>query len=348
MKKVLLIQGLIPHYRVPIFNELSKKVDLTVVYSYGKLPDNAEFKSLYIPIINLRYRLHKKNMLKFANQFDVVICMADFSYIYSHLMCILPRKYKLIFWGTGVAAGYDIKYDSNQTVAKRMLGFAKRANAMIFYCEYPVKKYSNMGIPKDKLFIANNTVEVLPIATQKKENILFVGSLYKQKKVDVLLENYLRAYNKNSNVPPLVLIGDGAEKETIENWIKDKNLQEKITLTGGIYDEKILSQYFAKALMCISPNQAGLSVLKSMGYGVPYVTHKDSVTGGELFNIHNNIDGFLIENFDELEDLILKSAQEPDVFITMGEKAKIHYDENRKISDMVKGFTDAIEFDMSK
>ena len=50
MKKVLLIQGIIPHYRVPIFNELAKNVDLTVVYSDGDLPNNVGFKTLHIPV----------------------------------------------------------------------------------------------------------------------------------------------------------------------------------------------------------------------------------------------------------------------------------------------------------
>lgn len=46
---------------------------------------------------------------------------------------------------------------------------------------------------------------------------------------------------------------------------------------GGVYNDEELVSYFEKAIICIFPDQAGLSVLKSIGYGVPYVMHKDAI-----------------------------------------------------------------------
>lgn len=181
---------------------------------------------------------------------------------------------------------------------------------MVFYADYPVKKYSKMGIKPEKLFVANNTVQVLPCESKEKDSLLFIGSLYKQKKIDVLLNAYLGAYYKNMNIPKLIIIGEGAEKPVILDWIKKNNLENKILLAGGIYDDEILADYFASAIICISPDQAGLSVLKSMGYGVPYITHKDAITGGEIFNIHSGIDGLLMNDFGELESLILECTED--------------------------------------
>lgn len=346
MTKVLLLQGSIVHYRVPVYNELAQKVDLTVVYSEGSVPEDVCFKYQYIPTIKKHYKIHKKNIYRLAKNYDVVICMFDFSYLYFRLLDIFPHKYKLIYWGIGVSAGYNERYDENQNIIKKTLGYIKRADAMLFYADYPVQKFAKLGIKKEKLFVANNTVKVLKHKEKNKDCLLFIGSLYKQKKINVLLEAYWIAYQKNSNIPNLILIGEGSERENIEQWIAKYGLNEKITLTGGIYNEEKLVTYFEKAILCISPDQAGLSVLKSMGYGVPYVTHRDAITGGEIFNIKNGINGILMESFDELENIILEASADIGKFLQMGRNAEQYYYENRTIEKMVSGFEQAINYVM--
>jgi glycosyltransferase involved in cell wall biosynthesis len=208
-----------------------------------------------------------------------------------------------------------------------------------------VEKYAKMGISRDKLFVANNTVEVLPTNEYKEKNtIVFVGSLYKQKRIFELLENYKAAYTERQDIPELIVIGDGDQRSAVEAWIAENKLSAKIRLTGGIYDEQVLSAYFASAIACISPGQAGLTVLKSMGYGVPFVTTKDAVTGGEIFNINNNINGLVLDNYNEMKSVILETLTNRDRFIAMGQAAGDFYEENRQIGMMVDGFEKAINY----
>lgn len=342
--KVLLIQGIIPHYRVPIFDELGKKVDLTIIYSQGKEPQNVSFKCIKVDTFQLRYIIHKKNLYKMAKKYDVIIGTFDLSYLYMRLLALFPHRYKLIYWGIGVSAGYNQRFDENQVIVRRLIKYIKKADAVIFYSEYPVNKYVKMGIPMEKMYVANNTVKVLPSKEEEKDSILFIGSLYKQKRIDILLNAYLNAYKKNSHIPNLILVGDGEEREKINNWILNNALESKVFLLGGIYDENKLVPLFEKAIMCISPDQAGLSVLKSMGYGVPYVTHKNAITGGEIFNIINGETGVLMENFDELETIILDSYRNKEKYITMGKNAKFYYEVNRTVDQMVSGFCKAIDY----
>lgn len=344
MTKVLLLQGTINHYRVPIYNELARRVELTVVYSEGSAPQNAKFQYQYIPTMRIHYRIHKKNIYRMAKNYDVVICMFDFSYLYFRMLDTLPHKYKLIYWGIGVSAGYNQRFDQDQSYPKKNLRHMKKADAMLFYSDYPARKYEKMGLAREKLFVANNTVSVLPHEKKKKDCLLFIGSLYKQKKIDILLDAYWTAYQKNKNIPNLILIGDGTEKEPIQQWVLEHGLSEKIRLTGGIYKDEELVPYFEKAILCISPDQAGLSVLKSMGYGVPYVTHRDAITGGEIFNIRNGENGILMDDFNELESIILEATADADKFIQMGDNAEKYYYENRTVEAMVDGFMQAICF----
>lgn len=357
--KVLLIQEYIPHYRIPIFNCLAEEVDLTVVYSEGTLPPGAKFTPLYIPKRVISINLFLKKISRtystqcyymLAKKYDVVICIAYYSWIDMTMMEFLPRKFKYIYWGIGVAAAYDVPYDSSPSFARKTCRHARNVDAMLFYTDYPKKKYISMGIDEEKLFVANNTVEVadVPYISEGRDSILFIGTLYKDKKVDLLIDSYKRAYLKNTELPRLIIIGDGDERSVLEKIVREYKLEERIEFTGKITDDEILKDYFAKALICISPNQAGLSVLKSMGYGVPYVTHKDAITGGEIFNIHHNIDGILLKDFSELDNILIKTVTNKEKFLEMGRAAYNFYHKERLPQNMVQGFVDAIKYVLNK
>ena len=343
-KKVLIIQSTVPHYRIPIFNELAKAVDLTLVYDRGSIPDGVNFASKKVDVIKIILWIHKKNMMRMAKKYDVVISMLDSSYLTTRLLCKIRGKTKLILWGIGVAAGYEVRFDSLPETALAYMKMINQADAALFYSSYPVDKYSKMGVPKSKLFVANNTVQVLQIEECEKSSILFVGSLYRAKKIFELLECYKKAHSMCNTLPRLVIIGDGEEANPVKKWVEDNHYEKQILLPGAIYDEKTLSKYFSDSIICISPDQAGLSVLKSFGYGVPFVTHKDAITGGERLNIENGVNGVLFDSFDEITEIIKECAEHPEIYVEMGKKAKKYYDENRTIRHMVNGFIDAINF----
>jgi glycosyltransferase involved in cell wall biosynthesis len=156
------------------------------------------------------------------------------------------------------------------------------------------------------------------------------------------------ALDVRKDIPKLIFIGDGDQRNFINKIIMESKLENQVQLLGSIYDEDILASYISNAYMCLSPDQAGLSVLKVMGYGVPFVTSKNAITGGEIFNIQNNINGILFDDFSELKNIILDCAENPNKYIRMGIKAKEYYDNNRTIDKMVKGFVDAIEYVLKK
>lgn len=345
-KKVLIIQSAIPHYRIPVFNELANTVDLTVVYDKGTVPTDVNFTSVKIEVISIKNKLfvHKKNLLRMAKKYDVVISMLDASYLTTRLLCKFKGKTKVILWGIGVAASYDVRFDSIPKAATVIMKMISRVDAGLFYSSYPVEKYAKMGIPREKLFVANNTVQVLPIKEFEKDSILFVGSLYKAKKIFELLECYKEAFSRCNNLPQLIIIGDGDDAKPVKEWVKKNDFEEKIILPGAIYEETLLSKYFERAIICISPDQAGLSVLKSFGYGVPFVTHKDAITGGERLNIENGKNGILFESFKDLIGIIADCAESTERYLEMGKNAKKYYEENRTVSHMVNGFLEAIKF----
>lgn len=348
--KVLVLSNLILHYRVPILNILSSYCDLTVAYNYGKEPEESErkFKLLKLnPFKIWKFTFQKENLQKLCKKYDVVISLGEFAYLkYTFLSLLKNRNFKLLYWGIGAPASYTRPYGQASKTYLALTNFSgKKADGYIAYSEEGKKFLINQGFDTNKVFIANNTVEVTKITLNRdKKNILFIGSLYRQKGIDKLLEAYKKTYEKHPNLPILEIIGDGELKQEIENWIKTNNLSNKVILHGAIYASEKKQAIFNNALACISPNQAGLAVLESMGYGVPYITYENAITGGEIFNIKNEYNGLLLNRNESLDKIIEDIHLNPSKFLKMGENAYSYYWGNRKPEDMAKGFKDAIEY----
>ena len=350
--KVLLIQQVIPSYRLPIFHMLAQNVDLTVAFESGAAPKDAQFqtklvRTFRVPRLGKVYRGGLKRLTK---GYDVVINSFDTpAYAVKRLGRLKRKGFGLVHWGIGVSASYSSSFDAPDADASFYESVLRESDACLFYSDYPVKKYTAQGWQQEKLFVAQNTVLVERDETSRtRDTLLFLGSLYPQKGFDELLEQYALAVSVSSRVPKLVIIGDGSEKSRIEAWIQEHHLEERITLTGAIFDDAVLGRYFSAAVACVSPNQAGLTVLKSMGCGVPYITRRDAITGGELFNISHGVNGVLYDKPDELKGILLDLTEHPETYMLYGRNARAHYEASRKPEDMVAGFLAAIAYALSQ
>lgn len=343
--KVLILYNILFHYRIPIWNCLAEKCDLTVAYSLGSGISNdvaVKFKVLRLPAIRInKFVIQKNQIRRLASQYDVIIAYGDIAWLkYS----ILPwfNKQKIIFHTIGVSADYGKGYDKDNKWDHIRYFFYKKASALAFYSDYPIEKYEKLGIPRERMFVAHNTVAVHPQSEYvEKDSILFIGTLYKQKGIHYLLEAY-KDLKGICNLPVLNIIGKGPDFDFVKKWIVDNKMENLINLVGAVYDIDEKAQYFAKAYACVSPLQAGLTVQESMGYGVPFVTIKDAITGGEIFDIANGETGVLMNDIAELPTVIQDIAINPEKYEAMGKKAYEFYHLCRKPSDMAEGLWQAV------
>ncbi len=347
MLKVLILYNRLWPYRIPIFNILAEKYDLTVSYSLGADIDQpVNFKTLHLPGKHYsRFYLHKDSLLKVCNEYDVVVGYGDIGWLSLMSVLFRKRRFKIIFWGIGVRASYGHSYGEKTPWDRVRYFLMKKADALLFYSKDPISLYQSEGFKEEKLFVANNTVEVLEIKEKKsRDSLIFIGTLYKQKRIYELLNSYLEAFQLNKKLPVLNIIGHGDEYENINDWIQQHHLTDRIFLRGKIFDEEVLRDYFSQSIACISPGQAGLSVLKSMGYGVPFITKENAITGGEIFNIQHEVSGILYHEDKELTSIILDIAENPGKYIDMGEIAMKYYYDHRKPTDMAQGIIDAVTY----
>jgi glycosyltransferase involved in cell wall biosynthesis len=343
------------HYGIPVNNMLCNYFDVTVAHYGEKISgDDIKFEQIILSHRKIGPFIYfKENIYKLCQQYDSVISYIDLHILpYVTLGLHKQRKFALTYYGIGVSASYNKKFDEDKKFDAIQFLLRRKAESNVFYSEYPMKKYIKAGFDANSLFVAHNTLYVpdkIAIPKEKKY-FLFVGTLYKAKKIYDLLDAYeIFCKNNDGLMLPLFIIGEGEERDNIENWIRQRGYQNKILLKGAIYDQEILKSYYQHAIASISPGQAGLSVLSSLAYGVPFITTKDAVTGGELFNIKNNNNGFLYSgDISELANIMSDLANNQDRIYALSKNAQHYYFENRTMEQMVNGLADAIQYALAK
>lgn len=355
--KVLILQSHISSYNIPVYKLLSTKVELTVAYTIAnESQEHLPFKILKLDHINLcNFIIIKNKFRKICNTFDVVIFMADLHYLSFWALLLFRSKTKLIPWSVGIRASYKRLYSLSKKKGIIDILYGKLLNcgdSVLFYMHQPITFWKGI-IDEKKIFVAHNTVDVLnfiPNQVNNKQNILFIGSLYKEKMIYELIDAYLLAKKKSNSKDffTLTIVGGGTEFSKIDFFINENKLTKNIFLLGPIFEEEIVSELFLKSLLCVSPNQAGLSVLKSMGYGVPFVTRQNAITGGERLNIIDRYNGILYNSLDDLVNIISDAYINKNEYIKMGENAKEYYNSCATPYHMADGFIDAINFSLKQ
>lgn len=354
MAKILILKNEISTYNVSTYNYISEYHELTVAYySNDKSTIPCRFQKHKLKCNKFKSIVLIRDLKSLCEQFDIVTFVPDF---HVPAYCLLPfgnRRYKVISWSIGFRVSYihpyitDRKHNLLDRLFQKVLG---ACDANIFYMNKSREFWKNTNLRMDNVFEAINTTDVerIEFKTELKKDFLFVGTLYKGKGLDLLLESYNKFYKQSSCDTKLRIVGAGSERETLEQYVKDNSLQDKVIFHGAIYDEKEISKIFQQSLLCFSPTQAGLSVPKSMGYGVPFISRKDAITGGEIYHIQNGANGIIYEKDEDLLAIMLDTVNNASKYIEMGMNAKDYYDNYATVKHMAQGAMDAFKFVLKK
>lgn len=353
IKVLFVTQSKLQHYRIPIFRLVNDNpnIDLTLAHCGNAIVQN-EMPEILLKKKKVGSYFIIDNLESICDNFDVILCMFYYNNL-SFLKLVYKKKYNIVLWSIGVPASYTRQYGEASKLRYKILNhFQKKADALLFYSTAPLDIYKKKGISVDekKVFIANNTVEVIkqPIENDLKDSLLFIGTLYLEKGLQLLLDAYKQASDEKRDLLPLTIVGGGEQLEKIQDWVQNNSLENKIQMLGAIYDPIKKAEIFKKAIACISPMQAGLSVLESMGYGVPFITSEDAITGGEVFNIKHNENGLRVNDISKLKDIIIDIDQNREKYLDMGKKAYEYYWNNRTIEIMANGIISAINYAYNK
>ena len=295
--KLALQQRVLPHYRAPFFDLLASACEGGMSLFTG-LPRPFEGISTTDQLQAANYKLGK-NIHLFKDIFylcyqrglinwlqeekpDALIVEANPRYLSTPAAVnwMHTRNKPVIGWGLGSPQVSGLR-------KKRRVSFIHQFDAMISYSQRGADEYAILGFPKEKIFVAHNSVSPTPShplpsrpsAFGTEPIVLFVGRLQVRKRLDSLL----RACAEIQNIR-LVIVGDGPERESLESLARE--IYPGAEFVGAKHGDE-LKAHFVEADLFVLPGTGGLAVQEAMSYGLPIIVAQGDGTQDDLVRKEN-------------------------------------------------------------
>ena len=162
-----------------------------------------------------------------------------------------------------------------------------KAEKVIALTEDEVVEYSKMGVPRDKIVIIPNGIDLtlyncLPSKgafkskygiPQEEKIVLFLGRVHKIKGIDLLIEAFSTLFTEMPNVTLVIVGPDDGYLEELQKQIMQLDIAEKIVFTGPIYGEEKLSAYVDADVYVLPSLYESFSntVLEAWACGTPVI-----------------------------------------------------------------------------
>ena len=329
MKKISILSlhlgyGGIEKSIVSLANLLSKKYIVEIAVCY-KLYDKSAFDlddSINVKYLNdstivpnhksLKSAIHGKNIKKIFKEFayslkvlhyrkigminyikscdsDVIISTRD---IFNEWLSLYGKDDVLkIGWEHN-------HFHDNYKYAHRIIHSAKKLDYLVLVSmdllEFYKRKMSNY---KCMCIYIPNCIESIPQKFSKlnEKRLISVGRLSPEKGYLDLLKVYKQLRNDYPNWV-LDIIGDGKERDNLERYIKNNNLEKCVTLhgfQGKEYIDKLMNKS-SIYLMTSFTESFGIVLIEAMSHGLPCIAFSSAEGAREIINSGEN--GYLIKN----------------------------------------------------
>jgi glycosyltransferase involved in cell wall biosynthesis len=251
------------------------------------------------------------------------------------------RGRPVLGWGLGAPA----KGQGKGVRGKLWDTFLEQFDALIAYSQRGAEEYALLGFPREKIFVAHNSVSRAPTSapdqstnhqsTNYQFTLLFVGRLQERKRVDHLL----KACAQMESQPRLIIVGDGPEREKLEALAQETYPGAEFI---GARHGAELKPYFAAANLFVLPGTGGLAVQEAMSYGLPVIVAQGDGTQDDLVRKEN---GWQIppDDFAALVATMKEALSDGARLRRMGAESYRIVKEEINIEKMVETFVTALD-----
>ena len=228
---------------------------------------------------------------------------------------MINKNLLLIYFVHGGTASFKYRYSNLFNI----IAFSTFDYIICLFNNYKKKKIYNLSIKKkilNKIFNFNwnknkNKIKIInnPLTFKSKKKsqcknkiVLSVGRLDKNKNHNFLIDAW-KEIIKNNDDWKLYIIGDGTEKEMLNEKIQLFNLNKSVKVINEI---KNIKRYYLNSSIFVSTSLdegLSLSILEAMECGLPIVS---SPTYGAKYLIRNNINGFIYKKFNNPNNFVKK------------------------------------------
>ncbi len=326
-KSVVIIQRRLCDYRAPLFEKLkillsANNIELRLLYGNGTTQEQTKGDSVDIAWgkkLSTRYLLGSRicwqPFFSKVRGADLVIITQENKLIGNLWPLFGWRSYKLAFWGHG--KNMQVLPTPWGRLKERMKFLTTtRVDWWFVYSGLSGQFVQKLGFSEAKITNLENSVDTATLkslcekttnkevtAIRKRLKLgngpvgIFVGSLYKEKRLDFLLS---AGQQLSQKIPDfrLIMIGDGPQRELIENvqtqypWLRYLGRQT----------ESNKAEYLKMASVLLNPGLVGLGILDAFAAGIPIVTTDCGLHSPEIDYLRHGDNGFMTAN--TLEDYV--------------------------------------------
>jgi glycosyltransferase involved in cell wall biosynthesis len=357
--KLALQQRVLPNYRAPFFDLLASACDGGMSLFTG-LPRPVEgittTNELRIANYKLGNNIHlfdgsfylcyQQGLIDWLKEWnpDALIMEANLRYLSTPAAIKWMHKQNkpVLGWGLGAPSPLRPSPIGRGGGVRAWTSFIHQFDAVIAYSQRGADEYAALGFPKEKIFVAHNSVALPPSSLllarpatfNVRPYVLFVGRLQARKRVDFLLRACAEI---NQNIK-LVIIGDGPERVALEALAKE--IYPSAEFIGSKHGVE-LKPYFEEADLFVLPGTGGLAVHEAMSYGLPVIIAQGDGTQDDLVRKEN---GWQIppDDFEALTFAIKDALADVARLRRMGAESYRIVKEEINIEKMVDTFVKAL------
>jgi glycosyltransferase involved in cell wall biosynthesis len=370
MKNVAIVQHRLLHYRVELFelmkNKLADKdICLHLIHGEASTYDSKRKDEGVLDWSNkIKNRFQKifgveliwQPLPKITKECDLLILMQENKIIsnYSQIIIRHLKGKKTGYWGHGKNLQSE-KPNGIKEVWKR-----KWLNSTFWWFAYTVSTVEYLiekSFPSSNITLLNNAIDVngfkselcdvldVDIINRKKllhipldASIgLFCGSIYKEKRLDLLL-NSADLIKENNASFFLIIVGDGPDAEYLHEAAKSRPW----LLMVGVQIGKEKALYYKMASVILNPGAVGLHILDSFCAGKPFVTTNDALHGPEFDYIKHDLNGVVTNsNNQDYADAVIKLLDDDSYYNSMRTYA-LHESNKYTVEAMADNFCTGI------
>lgn len=205
--------------------------------------------------------------------------------------------------GVKTIIGEEIGIPNHSFVAQKTFQVIYTLADKVICVSQSVKDYlvKTGEIKKKKGIVVYNPVSFpkpFPIEKKNGFDIVYVGRLEKVKNVETLI----KAFSQVSDSAILTIVGDGRERELLENLVKELKLENRVNFQGFQSEPSI---FLSSADLYVLPSYSegfGIAAVEAMLLKIPVLATQ---VGGIPEFIKHNHNGWLF-NPNSIEDLVEK------------------------------------------
>lgn len=311
---VVFVHRRCPHYRLPVFQALSKSKKITCSIAYGQSISTDSLQSVkpegihHVPLNNRwigsagKWVWQSKALqLALDNKIDVFVLEASPYVLSNVLLCIMAyiKQRPILLWGHGIGRKNNLFTRMLRVIIPNLLG------GYIFYDDIRAQKVVSWGLPANKTFVARNTIDTCEIERLRRSwdiyerrSILYIGRLIPEKRLDLLLSAFSIACNTLPIDTNLMIIGDGPLRANLERKANQLGIRDRVMFYGQITHQTALAPLFNSAWISVCPGYAGLNIVHSLAYGVPLLVADSEHHSPEIIVMHEGETGFYFKSCD--------------------------------------------------